>query len=147
MQGQCGGETAQARKEKAQLPRSPLCQASLCGLSLPPQSFVCMTELSLQALCRRFQGAILAVTKVCPEGRGPAGRVLGAARSALPTCRCLSPRPAHAHGGAAVREPAEEAVFFFILGFSLLLLLFSVSKTLKGPSLFSKEMRKGGKST
>lgn len=35
--------------------------------------------------------------------------------------------------------------FFFVLGFSLLLLLFSVGKKLKGPSLFEKEMSKRGK--
>ena len=97
MQGQCGRETPQARNEKAQLPRSPLCHASLCGLSFLPQSFVCMRELSLQALCRRFQGAILAGTKV-----GPAGRVLGAAAPLCQLPLSVAQAPARAWWGGSV---------------------------------------------
>ena len=112
MQGQCGRETPQARNEKAQLPRSPLCHASLCGLSFLPQSFVCMRELSLQALCRRFQGAILAGTKV-----GPAGRVLGAAAPLCQPAAVCRPGPCTRMVGRQCGNLLRKLFAFSFLGF------------------------------
>ena len=101
----------------------PLSATSYSGaLSWLPQSFIRTTGLFSRSIRPdASRGNPGRRESVRPEGRVPAGLDL------------LSPRPMV---GREFGNLLRKFFFFFVLGFSLLLLLFSVGKKLKGPSLF-----------